>query len=30
MKEILSGTGWKVRRLIKDASPRYIAVIEKG
>ena len=30
MKEILKGTGWKVRKFIKSDKSSYIAIIEKG
>jgi SAM-dependent methyltransferase len=29
MKEILAGTGWKIRRLINLFGPGYVAIIEK-
>jgi len=29
MKQMLAGTGWRVRRCLKSAGPVYVAVIEK-
>ncbi len=29
MKEILEGTGWKVKKFINSAGPNYIAILEK-
>lgn len=30
MKEVLEGTGWKVKKFIDSDSPNYVAVIEKA
>jgi len=29
MKQILKGTGWKIKKFIKSGKPSYIAIIEK-
>ena len=29
MKRIVSGTGWKINRILESKSPRYIAILEK-
>jgi len=30
LRELLAGTGWRLARMIRDDTPIYIAVIEKG
>jgi len=29
-EELVAGTGWLVRRVIRDATPRFVVVLEKG
>ena len=30
MERLVAGTGWRVSRLIRDGSPRFVAVLVKG